>query len=52
MTDPIKLTPEEAKRIRLALVFGDPAADGRPDPALEEAKRKLEAIQKGDGRDG
>lgn len=40
------LTADEAKRIRIALIFGDPSVTGLPDPALEEAKRKLRQIEK------
>lgn len=41
------LTPEEARAIRLALIFGDPKLADMPDPGLEEAKRKLWLIEIG-----
>lgn len=39
------LTPDECKRIRLALAFGDPGLEGQSDPKLEVAKSKLRAIE-------
>lgn len=41
-----KLTPHEAKCIRIALIFGDPALVGVPDDNLESAKAKLLALEK------
>lgn len=39
------LTPEEAKAIRVALIFGDPAMEGEPHDTLEAAKAKLRAME-------
>lgn len=33
------LTADEAMRIRIALIFGDPGLENMPDSKLEEAKR-------------
>lgn len=40
------LTAHEAKCIRIALVFGDPAVQDHPHDDLERAKAKLLAIEK------
>jgi hypothetical protein len=42
-----ELTPEEAKALRIALIFGDPknASPSTPAPVLESAKRKLKEIE-------
>lgn len=42
-----QITADEAKRIRLAMIFGDPAVEGQADPALEVAKAKLSKIEQG-----
>lgn len=39
------LTPREAKCVLLALCFGDPSAQGSPDPDLEVAKAKLRRVE-------
>jgi hypothetical protein len=41
------LTPEEARAIRIALIFGDPAnaSPSVPHDVLESAKRKLKEIE-------
>jgi hypothetical protein len=41
----LTLNAEEAKCLRIALIFGDPSAKGEPDPRLEAAKGKLRAIE-------
>lgn len=46
-----EITPHEAKYLRIALAFGDPATDDLPDPDLESAKAKLAEIERG-GQDG
>jgi len=50
-TSETELTPQEARAVRIALTFGDPAnaspQEGGPQPhdLLESAKRKLSAIE-------